>query len=343
MAARSLRNGKKYAEFEQTAVIIRDFRVTDLITRHIASAPENSDSDGEDDSPQDEDPPEDEPEPEPELQQPCPASPSATSKSFPLPNSPNPAFGGRGILNAARRRWQPTPTTHSAPPCTSIPSDPDAARKQKKTEKHHQARRVKREQLRETAGKPKAVSKRRAHESPPIILDFEFSSHPGVASTGWMGLRVQEADFIPEAREYAFEEAKAIPGMRVLDWQGIPGPLVDGGGYIFGVLGGHPRDPDWVSKVAELAANLMREAAENMYDRTFSGVYYGTRKEEKKKRAEGPIPRHGPHRAKGVGNSMGGGQEFPTAFFHTVLNAIILTGLLAQNPFRRITGFTTRA
>ncbi|KAF7343964.1 hypothetical protein MVEN_01685600 [Mycena venus] len=37
---------------------------------------------------------------------------------------------------------------------------------------------------------------------------------------------------------------------------------------------------------------------------------------------------------------MGGGQQFPTAFFHNVLNTIVLVGLLTQKPFQRIAGFT---
>ncbi|KAJ7834836.1 hypothetical protein B0H13DRAFT_1653019 [Mycena leptocephala] len=90
----------------------------------------------------------------------------------------------------------------------------------------------------------------------------------------------------------------------------------------------------------------MEEAANGIYDHAFSGVYYGTRKEEKKRRRGGQptpldqkIPQRGPHRAKTVGNSMGGGQETPTPFFHNVLNTIVLTGLLAQEPFQRIAGF----
>jgi hypothetical protein len=42
-----------------------------------------------------------------------------------------------------------------------------------------------------------------------------------VASSGWMGLRDPELQgFIPEDREYSFEEAHAIPGMHVLDTNG---------------------------------------------------------------------------------------------------------------------------
>ncbi|KAJ7850177.1 hypothetical protein B0H14DRAFT_2355781, partial [Mycena olivaceomarginata] len=50
--------------------------------------------------------------------------------------------------------------------------------------------------------------------------------------------------------------------------------------------------------------------------------------------------RRGTHRSKSVGASMGGGQEAPTDFFHSLLNIIVLAGLLAQKPFQRIAGFT---
>ncbi|KAJ7811810.1 hypothetical protein B0H14DRAFT_2378080, partial [Mycena olivaceomarginata] len=101
-------------------------------------------------------------------------------------------------------------------------------------------------------------------------------------------------------------------------------PLVDAEHYIFGVLGGQPRDSRWGPDVVEPAAKLMEEAAQNMYDQNA---------------AARPAPRRGTHPAESVGPSMGGGQEFPTMFFHNVLKTIILAGLLAQKPFRRIAGF----
>jgi hypothetical protein len=123
--------------------------------------------------------------------------------------------------------------------------------------------------------------------------------------------------------------------------------LVDADRYAFAVLGGHPRDANWGKDVAQKAAELMEEAADGIYGHVFSGVYYGTRREEKKRRKAGKatplhekIPRRGPHRSKTAGSSMGGGQEAPTNFFHSVLNTIVLTSLLAQEPFQRIAGFT---
>ncbi|KAJ7779290.1 hypothetical protein B0H14DRAFT_3507811 [Mycena olivaceomarginata] len=165
-------------------------------------------------------------------------------------------------------------------------------------------------------------------------------SHPAVTLTGWMGLREPAAEFKPEVREYSFDEARQIPGMVVLDCQGKPGPLVDADGYVFALFGAQPRDPGWAEDVVEPAAKLMEEAAANMYDHVFSGVYYGTRKEEKRSRA-GPTPsRRGTHDAERFGSSMGGGQQFPMPCFQTALRTIVLVGLLAQKPFQRIAGFT---
>jgi hypothetical protein len=121
----------------------------------------------------------------------------------------------------------------------------------------------------------------------------------------------------------------------------VPSLLVDAEHYVFGVLGGQPRDSRWGPDVVEPAAKLMEEAAQNMYGQVFSGVYYGKRTHRKKKKnaAPQPAPRRGTHPAESSGPSMGGGQEFPTMFFHGVLKTIVLAGLLVQKPFRRIAGF----
>jgi hypothetical protein len=125
--------------------------------------------------------------------------------------------------------------------------------------------------------------------------------------------------------------------------------LVDADRYVFALLGGHPRDADWDKDVAQKVADLMEEAADGIFNHVFSGVYYGTRRQEKKRRKakagkatplDKKIPRRGTHRSKSVGASMGGGQEAPTDFFHSLLNTIVLVGLLAQKPFQRIAGFT---
>jgi hypothetical protein len=123
--------------------------------------------------------------------------------------------------------------------------------------------------------------------------------------------------------------------------------MIDADGLTIGVLLATPNDEDWDREVTQEAANLMEEAADGIYNHVFSGTYYGTRREEKKQRKNGKptpldkkIPQRGPHRAESFGNLMGGGQETPRPFFHTILHQIVLAGLLATEPFQRIAGFT---
>ncbi|KAJ7802991.1 hypothetical protein B0H14DRAFT_2384972, partial [Mycena olivaceomarginata] len=101
-------------------------------------------------------------------------------------------------------------------------------------------------------------------------------------------------------------------------------PLVDADRYMFALLGGHPCDANWDKDVVQKAADLMEEAANGIFNHIFSGK----------------IPRRGTHRSKSVGASMGGGQEAPINFFHSLLNTIVLAGLFAQKLFQCITGFT---
>ncbi|KAJ7894659.1 hypothetical protein B0H14DRAFT_3646397 [Mycena olivaceomarginata] len=319
-----------------------------MISRHAAGPQEDGDDDSDGESDLTDLESDSDATPAPPLTQPGPrlSRTSAGRKTTALcPERP--------ILRAARARWEQPPPPNPTPPpvpSTSTRSSPQApatsedARKMKKERLAARAGcKIKRELLREVPGKPrapKAVALVWRCQSSPVPVDFSFVAHPGVASTSWMGLRNPEADFEPEAREYSFEEAREIPGMRVLEWQGKPGPLVDADRYVFGLFGGQPRDPHWKRDVADPAAALIEEAAAGIYDRVFQGVYYGTRKEEKKQRKSKPTPRCGPHRAKSVGNSMGGGQEAPTGFVHNVIHTIVLTGLLAQKPFQRLAGFT---
>ncbi|KAJ7030836.1 hypothetical protein C8F04DRAFT_961120, partial [Mycena alexandri] len=100
--------------------------------------------------------------------------------------------------------------------------------------------------------------------------------------------------------------------------------LVDADRLVIGVFDAGPRGTTWQTEVVEPAAALMEEAAAGIYDHIFSGK----------------LPRRGDFRSKTIGNSMGGGQESPCAFFHIVLNRIVLAGLLATEPFRRLAGHT---
>ncbi|KAJ7678299.1 hypothetical protein DFH06DRAFT_1317081 [Mycena polygramma] len=297
------------------ALVVPEFRITDCVTRH-ACGPQDSDS--KDDSDEDEE-----------------VSPTAKSD----------------VITAARLRWEALPTPPPPPsPSPSAPMNVDAEQARLAAQK---AKKKRRELLRDSnpsaPKEPKAVVRARIRQASPFTVPFSMQSYElPVASSGWMGLRNPPAqDFEPENREYDLAEARAIPGMTVVDWQGKPGPIVDADASIVSLYGSWPRDAKWQADVAQPAADLMQEAANGIYDHVFSGVYYGTRQQEKRRRQSGKptpleqkIPRRGPHRAKTIGNSMGGGQETPSPFFHTVLNRIVLTGLLATEPFQRIAGFT---
>ncbi|KAJ7791308.1 hypothetical protein B0H14DRAFT_3500652 [Mycena olivaceomarginata] len=338
---RSLRNGKRYAEFVQGALVVPGFRLRDMMDRHATGPQEESD--GESDSElSDLTDLEEEPEEDAQPEHPSVTSPVG-SPATRTPASPshrhNPSRRESAILSAARQRWEP-PTPTPVP----RPASPSPTSCTLRVCAVPQRRRVPQGQSGKEACTISAYAQR---ESSPVPVDFHFASHLGVTSTGWMGLRDPNPDLELEMREYTYEEAQKIPGMRVVDWHGKPGPLVDADRYAFAVLGGHPRDANWGKDVAQKVAELMEEAADGIYGHVFSGVYYGTRREEKKRRKAGKatplhekIPRRGPHRSKTAGSSMGGGQEAPTNFFHSVLNTIVLTGLLAQEPFQRIAGFT---
>ncbi|KAF8134658.1 hypothetical protein K438DRAFT_1997694 [Mycena galopus ATCC 62051] len=288
---RVLRNGKNYTEFVDDAFIVRGFH-------HDADsdggAPGDSDLEDEVDLA-----------PAPSRSStPASSAPTVTPPSIPPPRA-NPARRKCEIIRLARQSWETTNLAPPAPPASLV--DKEAARKHKKKQQHHQARKVKREALRVLPGgtrAPKAVTEKHARQSSPISIDFHFSTHPAIASTGWMGLRdAPTLEFEPEAWEYSLEEALEIPGMILLDWQGKPTPLVDADRYVFAVLGGQPRDPDWQKNVVDPASDLMQEAAAHVYDRTFHGIYYGTRKQEKKA-CEAMPNRRGPHHAESFGPPM---------------------------------------
>ncbi|KAJ7078288.1 hypothetical protein B0H15DRAFT_789065, partial [Mycena belliarum] len=102
----------------------------------------------------------------------------------------------------------------------------------------------------------------------------------------------------------------------------IPAPIVDGDRCIFALLAGGPRDPRWKPDVADEAASAMEKTARELFGEPHK------------------IPRRGPYHAETVGVSMGGGQEHPMPFFHTVTHALLMAQLLAIPAFQRIAGFT---
>ncbi|KAF8218352.1 hypothetical protein K438DRAFT_1953167 [Mycena galopus ATCC 62051] len=173
------------------------------------------------------------------------------------------------IIVTACEQWESCPDAPSAGALAVTPT-PKPTCKQRKKEKHCESRRVKREAMRKVPGHPKAIALCHACQSSPIRLDFNLSAHHGAASTGWMGLCELEAVFVPESCNYSLEEAQEIPGMKEVNWDRIPAPLIDADCHVIGVLGGLPCTSD-----------LMEEAAANIHEHQFSGVYCGTCREEK--------------------------------------------------------------
>ncbi|KAJ7462645.1 hypothetical protein B0H11DRAFT_1734876 [Mycena galericulata] len=106
----------------------------------------------------------------------------------------------------------------------------------------------------------------------------------------------------------------------------IPAPMVDEDRYVFALLAGGPRDPTWPNVAAE-AATAMEAAAQQMYGPAF----YAEKPPE--------APRRGSHHAASFGESMGGGQETPSAFYHSLFHTLVLARLLTLTPFKRIIGF----
>ncbi|KAJ7653713.1 hypothetical protein DFH06DRAFT_1133844 [Mycena polygramma] len=332
-----MRNGKFFNPYMlDDTLVIPGFHICDLVTRHD-NDPQDSDSDDElsDDG----------------------EDGGGDHSRAPLNSHESP------ILEAARLRWavppgfipSPTPPALATrPPVNLSPEEAQKlARKEKKHKLHRASRNAKREALRESAAglkTPKAIAIVQHRQTSPLLVNFRMSSDSlPVASSGWMGLRdppTEGFDFVPESRQYGLDEAQGIPGMTVIDLR-KPTPFVDADRRIIGLYAHTPRDKAWDADVVKPAAALMEEAVDGIYGHVFSGIYYGTRKDEKRRRKgkgkatplDEKIPRRGNHRAKTTGNSMGGGQEAPTGFFHTVLNTAVLTGLLAQKPFQRIAGF----
>ncbi|KAJ6514875.1 hypothetical protein C8R47DRAFT_1063654 [Mycena vitilis] len=236
-------------------------------------------------------------------------------------------------------------------------------KKQRKIEAKRERRRIQREDQRtETMTQEKAVTRLRVKQSKPLDISLHFAEHTRpLASSYWMGLRdtvIADAAArdaapgdppfeLPEHRAYDLGEMRdPARRMHIIDWHGVPTPLVDSQREVIGVLGGGPRDPGWQADVADAAAHAMEQVAQELYGDTFYAEVYYTRKHGKKKTtaahsipASQEIPRRGPHHSESVGISMGGGQEQPTCFFHTALHLLLLGQLLATEPFRRISGF----
>lgn len=190
----------------EEAIVLPHFRISDVVTHHASGPQDESDDEDEPDDIDDEPP---------------------------LALNPNESE----LLAAARRRWEPAapsdPPSISVPVMASSSSSPNAdpaethrrAQNAKKTKLHRKSRKAKREALREVPGKlkgPKAIVLQRVRQTSPMPVDFRIQSPSvPVTSSGWMGLRNPPPQpFEPEDRAYTLEEAQAIPGIRVLDWQG---------------------------------------------------------------------------------------------------------------------------
>ncbi|KAJ7050383.1 hypothetical protein C8F01DRAFT_1000854 [Mycena amicta] len=95
-------------------------------------------------------------------------------------------------------------------------------------------------------------------------------------------------------------------------------------GYQLVLMCGRPRDKpgsDWMRDVAEPAAELMKQAADTIYNQKEGG-------------------RPGDHRAKTVGVGMGGGRTQPgPSAQKDLIDTLILASLVAHAPFQRIVGF----
>ncbi|KAJ7429236.1 hypothetical protein B0H11DRAFT_2266477 [Mycena galericulata] len=247
--------------------------------------------------------------------------------------------------------------------------NPADRKKLKKKLAHRERRRGQRETNRSlTPGKPKAVSIMRIRQSDPLSVPIHYVQRTSaVASTAWMGLRDSAIEnaaardatghdapdeapafALPEARPYTLEEVlDPAMGMVLVDWDGVPTPLVDKDRVIFALLGGRPRDTQrWQEEVVGPAAELVEEAAGKIFGADiFYGESYGGRKHTKQKNgkkgtpATDKLPRRGSFHSETTGTSMGGGQQMPTGAFHAVLTLLTMAQLFSSRPFQRIAGF----
>ncbi|KAJ7911687.1 hypothetical protein B0H13DRAFT_1713492 [Mycena leptocephala] len=208
-----------------------------------------------------------------------------------------------------------------------------ARRLVKKHTKERATRRIDREQRRINAGtRLKGVVQLCVHRATPIHirLSLEGMGLPGgpVASSGWQAIRQDE----PNACPYALQELQALhPDFWVYNWQGIPTPVIDADRHILLCLGGFPDTPGWDAEVAREAAGLMQAATVEIYTEPKWRCKVGLGR---------PTPRRGPHAAKSVGASMGGGQIYPQNLAHSVRNLAIFARLFGEKSIQQIAGWT---
>ncbi|KAJ7851883.1 hypothetical protein B0H13DRAFT_2207019 [Mycena leptocephala] len=208
-----------------------------------------------------------------------------------------------------------------------------ARRLAKKHTKERTTRLIDREQRRINAGtRLKGVAQLHIRQATPIWiqLSLEGMGSPGgpVASSSWQAIRQDE----PDARSYALEELRALhPDFWVYDWQGIPTPVIDADRHILLCLGGFPDTPGWDAEVVCEAAGLMKVAAIEVYTELKWRCKAGLGE---------PTPRRGPHTAKSVGVSMGGGQTYPQNLAHSMRNLAIFARLFGEKSIQRIAGWT---
>lgn len=99
---------------------------------------------------------------------------------------------------------------------------------------------------------------------------------------------------------------------------------------VFALLGGGPHDTKWDQDVVHAKADSIEDTAKKIFgEEVFYGEYFAPEKS----------PHCGPFHSKTTGSSMGGGQERPTAFFHSAFTLICMAQLFATEPFKRITSF----
>ncbi|KAJ7806508.1 hypothetical protein B0H13DRAFT_1929590 [Mycena leptocephala] len=202
----------------------------------------------------------------------------------------------------------------------------------KKRARDRRIRAQTREEQRISSGsRLKKVSQTRLRQSKPIVLGSSLEEYRlPVASSGWMGVRQDE----PKAGEVDIDELIATdPEMHLLDWQGVPTPVLDRERRVLLVLGGFPLGAvNWERDVAEAAATSMAAAAAEIYTEP---------KWRRKLAADAAnAPRRGPHASKHVGPSMGGGQEYPQNLLHSAVNAAVFARLFGEESLRRIAGWT---